>query len=230
MMLIFKEKLKVSVSNIKSALVYIDEKYKHDPVDYLESTPVIQWAQSMDKVFIEIKLSHRHDSPGCLEFFNERIGFTAVTLLFHVECPISDHPMKFRLHLPLFGTIVENESSYSKSSVSRIVVTLKKKTNQVFWKTLSREGEKDPPYTKTWFEMAEKYEDDIYFLKEKEEEKKEEEEMKELERQREERRKARRKAKENPEKKVDTSTDSSSEHAQESNTQSINLDQNNGNN
>lgn len=30
-------------------------------------TPVFKWGQSNEEIFIEIKLSHRFDSPGCLE-------------------------------------------------------------------------------------------------------------------------------------------------------------------
>ena len=29
--------------------------------------PVFKWGQSNEEIFIEIKLSHRFDSPGCLE-------------------------------------------------------------------------------------------------------------------------------------------------------------------
>lgn len=29
--------------------------------------PVFRWGQSLKEIFIEVKLSHRFDSPGCLE-------------------------------------------------------------------------------------------------------------------------------------------------------------------
>lgn len=33
--------------------------------------PVFRWAQSNSEVFIEVKLSHRFDSPGCLDKIEE---------------------------------------------------------------------------------------------------------------------------------------------------------------
>ena len=37
------------------------------------NSPAFQWAQSLDNVFLSIKLATRHDTPGCLDIFEPNI-------------------------------------------------------------------------------------------------------------------------------------------------------------
>ena len=38
-----------------------------------EVFPAVRWAQSADKVFIEVKYAMRMDSPACLDIFDQNI-------------------------------------------------------------------------------------------------------------------------------------------------------------
>ena len=53
--------IKERLMSYKSTL----HKLKMDSVELIKTTPVIKWAQNIATVFINFKLSHRHDSPPC---------------------------------------------------------------------------------------------------------------------------------------------------------------------
>ena len=59
--------LRNSIKKLKDTLEKFGNEYKYKDEEYMIVSPAIQWAQSMEHVYIQIKFSHRHDSPGCLE-------------------------------------------------------------------------------------------------------------------------------------------------------------------
>lgn len=161
--------LRNSIKRVKETLEKFGNEFKYKDEEFLIVSPAIQWAQSMDNIFIQIKLSHRHDAPGCLELIEENIALAPTHLSFRASCNLSDHPMKFFLDLHLNDIVEEVGSSSEKSSVGRINITLKKKISK-YWKSLVRDGLSPPPNTKVWYEMRNKYLEELEYHIEQEEE------------------------------------------------------------
>ena len=49
-------------------------RIKMDQIEHTKTSPVVKWAQSIQKIFINFKLSHRHDSPPCSEISFEEFN------------------------------------------------------------------------------------------------------------------------------------------------------------
>jgi hypothetical protein len=73
-----------------------EEKEINNDVKTLDSkakvsrvVPAYQWAQSFDRVFIDVKFAHRLDSPRCVEVTNESITLEEDRLKFTGLCTLS---------------------------------------------------------------------------------------------------------------------------------------------
>jgi hypothetical protein len=62
----FKDTISTEINKLKKVILDISKKYKYKESDFQIMQPAFRWAQSKDTVFIEIKFSHRMDSPGIL--------------------------------------------------------------------------------------------------------------------------------------------------------------------
>jgi hypothetical protein len=60
----FKDYLNTSIDKYNLLLNSLKNKFKFKENDYQKVVPAIRWAQNNEFVFLEIKFSHRHDSPG----------------------------------------------------------------------------------------------------------------------------------------------------------------------
>jgi ADP-heptose:LPS heptosyltransferase len=60
----FKDYLNSSIDKYNLLLSNLKNKFKFKETDYQKVVPAIRWAQNNEYVFLEIKFSHRHDSPG----------------------------------------------------------------------------------------------------------------------------------------------------------------------
>ncbi len=60
----FKEFLNTYIEKYNKSLSGLKNKFKFKETDYQKAVPAIRWAQNKEYVFLEIKFSHRHDSPG----------------------------------------------------------------------------------------------------------------------------------------------------------------------
>lgn len=60
----FKDYLNSSIDKYNLLLNSLKNKFKFKENDYQKVVPAIRWAQNNEYVFLEIKFSHRHDSPG----------------------------------------------------------------------------------------------------------------------------------------------------------------------
>ena len=157
----YREKLSKSINQIETNLNMILNKFSFDESDYQKVTPALQWAQSLDSVFLEIKFAHRHDSPGCLEMSDLNINITNSTFELSAYCVLGDVPIKFELNLEMFKGIDDKNSTYESGSVGRYQITFKKEENE-YWKQLTKDGvEKTNPNMRMWFEMQAKYEKEI---------------------------------------------------------------------
>ena len=61
----------------------------------------------------------------------------------------------------MFDDVIQEESIWSKSSVGRFQITLKKKNAPNYWKNLYRDNTLIPSNMKVWFEMNAKYENEL---------------------------------------------------------------------
>jgi len=119
--------------------------------------PAFKWAQNKDFIIIEIKYSHRLDSPGCLELEDSKIDISYDKILyFSGFCTIGDVPIKFELSLKLFGEINRLQSSWQENSVGKFLLNLKKKTGNS-WPSLLRDEEVPPANMQVWLEMQEQF-------------------------------------------------------------------------
>lgn len=57
--------------------------------------PVLKWAQNLTHIFVAIKLSHRWDSPPCLNTVEEKYELLNSTLSFKNVCLVSRTEIKF---------------------------------------------------------------------------------------------------------------------------------------
>jgi hypothetical protein len=116
--------------------------------------PAFQWAQSPETVFLDIKFSHRFDSPGCLELTDTKVNITETHLKLSALCVYSSHRMKYNLDLELYAAVDPEASSYSFASKGRCSVTLTK--NETAAWSLPMKGKK-PANLQIWWEMKERF-------------------------------------------------------------------------
>ena len=124
----------------------------------LSVVPAMQWAQSPEKIFIDIKFAHRLDAPGCIEIRTDKIEFEKTHLKISAMCTMSSHQMRYVVDFDLYDEIDPEMSSYTKSSLGRMAVTLEKKT-KAYWK-LPMKGKK-PGNMQVWWEMRARYKKDM---------------------------------------------------------------------
>ena len=156
----FRETLANSINSIEKELKEIYNKYKYKKEEYQKVIPAVQWAQNMTHIFLEIKFSHRHDSPGCLEVNNLYINITNNSLLLNAECILGDIPIKFDLDFECLHEFDQNMSTYKPGSVGRYQLFIKKKENK-YWDRLLFNETDTPSNLRVWFEMKNKYDEQI---------------------------------------------------------------------
>lgn len=192
----FRESLSVAINNLQKKLEDLHNKFRFDESDFQIVAPAFQWAQSMNHLYLEIKFAHRHDSPGCLEVKNESVEIFKNLIVFKAYCVLGDVPIKFHLALELWQDINKEESTYGFGSVGRYHVTLKKNQSGMYWDKLLKEGVEKPHNMKVWFEMREKYIDQIQTYIDDDEEEEFKRETEEIHRQAQQKKK-KKKSKEN---------------------------------
>ena len=164
----FRETLSNSINSIEKELNEIYNKYKYKKEEYQKVIPTVQWAQNMSHIFLEVKFSHRHDSPGCLEVNDLNINITNNSLLLNAECILGDIPIKFELDFNCLNEFDKNMSQYKPGSVGRYQLFIKKKENK-YWERLLLNESDTPTNLRIWFEMKNKYDDQIKKYEKKQE-------------------------------------------------------------
>jgi len=167
----YKENLEISLNTILTQIDEVYNKHKYIESDYQVVMPASRWAQNMDEVFIEIKFAHRHDSPGCLEMKNLKIELKEKYVILVGYCVLGDVPIKMEFNIKLFSKINVALSKHFQSSVGRYQFNLVKKKKDTYWNKLLDEKTPIPNNMRVWFEMKEKYHDQIakYDMEENEE-------------------------------------------------------------
>ncbi len=130
-------------------------------------SPALQWAQSPNKVFLDVKFAHRFDSPGCLEVQDTKVTFTDSRLTFTGLCMQSGHKIQYLLDFETFDTIDPSASTYSLASVGRLSINLEKKVEGVW--SAPMKGKKSSNM-QVWWEMKERYQKEMQRLQPDDEE------------------------------------------------------------
>ena len=157
----YKENLEISLNTILTQINDVYNKHKYSETQYQTVFPASKWAQSMDEVFIEVKFAHRHDSPGCLEMKNLKVELKERSVKLIGYCVLGDVPIKMEFDIKLWNKINVKESKHFESSVGRYQFNLVKKKKDFYWKKLLDEKMGIPPNMRVWFEMKEKYQDQL---------------------------------------------------------------------
>ena len=152
----FRENLSNTINSLQKKLEEIMNKYKFNENDYQIVSPAFQWAQSLSTIFIEVKFAHRHDSPGCIEINNLNIDINSNNIRLIAYCISTDIPIKFDLNLNCLFDFDKEKSSFSSGSVGRYQLTLKKKEVK-YWERLLFDPKESFINMKIWYEMRNKY-------------------------------------------------------------------------
>ena len=164
----YRENLSVSINTMKKALDEINNKHRFEKKEYQIVSPAFKWAQSLEDIFLEIKFAHRHDSPGCLEIKDMNVEIKNDSVKFEGYCVLGDVPIKIDFKIDTFKNLNVSECTHGESSVGRYQITLKK-GEKSFWKKLLKDDTPIPPNMRVWFEMKEKYQEELKEFEEKEE-------------------------------------------------------------
>ena len=157
----YKENLEISLNTMLTQINDVYNKHKYSSNDYQEVFPASKWAQSLDEIFIEIKFAHRHDSPGCLEIKDMKDEINEKSIKLTGYCVLGDVPIKMNYYIETFDKIDTKSSKHFVSSVGRYQFNLKKKKSNSYWKQLLNDKMKIPNNMRVWFEMKEKYQDQL---------------------------------------------------------------------
>jgi len=128
--------------------------------------PALQWAQSTEHIFLNVKFAHKLDAPATLNVETSIVNVTSNRLVLEA----SDGRKNFILDLAFLREIVPEDASTSwqMASVGRMTFTLRKADAPSRWKGLLS-GPKHKGQMQLWFEIAEKYSRELDRLEEKEE-------------------------------------------------------------
>ena len=164
----YRENLSVSINTMKRVLDEINNKHRFEKKEYQVVYPAFKWAQSLEDIFLEIKFAHRHDSPGCLEIKDMNVDIKNDSVKFEGYCVLGDVPIKIDFKIETFKSLNVSECTHGASSVGRYRITLRK-GEKSFWKKLLKDDAPIPPNMRVWFEMKEKYQEELKEFEEKEE-------------------------------------------------------------
>ena len=157
----YKENLEISLNTMLTQINDVYNKHKYSSNDYQEVFPASKWAQSLDEIFIEVKFAHRHDSPGCLEIKDLKVELKEKSVKLIGYCVLGEVPIKMNYYIETFDKIDVKSSKHFVSSVGRYQFNLKKKKSNNYWKQLLNDKMKVPNNMRVWFEMKEKYQDQL---------------------------------------------------------------------
>lgn len=201
----FRESLSSAINKIKNQYDEILSEYDNIGKDTLVAVPAFQWAQSMDKIFIEVKFASRFDSPGCVEVNGIKFTHNKEGFVLKGECSIEEHIMKYELDLKLLNSVDEEYEETKEISGGKFQITLKKKVSK-YWERLLKDENEKKDNMKIWFEMKSKYEDELKEYEKNEDKEKSFEEI-EIELKEERRKNKKKKGKKGKKSKKDKKTD-----------------------
>lgn len=118
------------------------------------NAPALQWAQSPDKVFLEIQWAHRFDSPTCQEVADRKVSLTESRLELSGTCTQGNNLEKYSLAFDFFDLVDAEASTQSFVARGRGVLTLHKKQRGVWTQPMKGPA---PPNMKVWADLRDRY-------------------------------------------------------------------------
>ena len=135
------ESLSVAISNSKPKM---------------EVAPVMKWGQSENEVHIFLKLSHRFDSPGCLELTKEpEAGLEKGILRFRAECVQASYPLIFVLEFPVFKEV--DRIKLEKMSIGNYRLIFFKTKSEIWEDLFANFDDRNKFTIKIWYELEDRY-------------------------------------------------------------------------
>lgn len=116
--------------------------------------PAFEWAQNPQDIFLNVKFSHKLDTPATLGCETKQVAIQEMSVILRADC--KDKRKNFLLNLTLLKGIVPDNSTYSTSSVGRAMLTLRKAENATWSRLL--ESNKKPANMHVWWAMRDRYE------------------------------------------------------------------------
>ena len=146
------EMVKIKATSAMHKMDKVLETISRDEVIMADMQPAFRWAQSGNEIFMEVKFSHRMDSPGCNEIHDSNVEFSERGLIVTGNCSISNTRFKAELNLEFFKELIPEECTFEKLPLGKIFVTLKKKKGKRAWARLLK-GKDKPKNMGIWWEM-----------------------------------------------------------------------------
>lgn len=115
-----------------------------------------KWAQSSTEIVLSVKFSHKIDAPATLNVVAKNVTLTSDRLILQA----SNGAKNFNLDIDFMGSIIPNESSWSMASVGRMTFNIKKEQSPSKWAGLTK-GNKKLPQMHFWWEIQEKFSDEL---------------------------------------------------------------------
>ena len=149
-----RDTLNLYLSSLKSKFTHIESRYKFNENDYKKIVPEIQWAQSMDQIYVLIKFSGEKNQI-CNEIDNLDYKFENRKFYLKALCILKENPFEFVIDMKLFNEIVPKNSSFKLDNFGVASVIMSKENNKTIWENLYENGQNFN--VKIWFEMKEKF-------------------------------------------------------------------------
>ena len=141
------EDLLQKIREIQNNLIKLEKKIKSSS-EIQKITPFFKWGQNSTHILINLKYSHREDSPGCLDVTNHILNVEDKKFFFSAEGHQSHRNMIFSLNLNLIKDI--SGFKFFHESVGTVLIVLEKKLEE-FWDTFCLEN-----LGKVWWELGNK--------------------------------------------------------------------------
>lgn len=119
-----------------------------------------QWAQSPNKIFLDVKFSHRIDSPPCIKLNNLDVKIEPTNVRVKGDCEHTGQSVIYKLDLNLWNHVDPEKSTYNTENRGHLFINLVKKDSPSYW-PLPIAGKNRPKNMHVWWSMKEKYEDDM---------------------------------------------------------------------
>ena len=102
--------------------------------------PTIKWAQNESHIFLTIKLSHRWDSPPCLNSLSQKSSIENDTLYYSNECMVGHSKITFETELKFKKEVEENSLDIKRDGVGTYFVQIEKSDRDDIWSFLDQEN------------------------------------------------------------------------------------------
>lgn len=118
--------------------------------------PAVQWAESDDQVYLQVKLAARWSSPGALSVEGEQVEILAKSVSFSGIGIHSGVRKQYILYLPLKHEVDPLNSKWNWGSLGKLMFTLKKRETGSWEQLLSEEVKNS---ISPWWELMETFEE-----------------------------------------------------------------------